>query len=54
VHIPDLKSVTGIKTARRYKTVRGKIPGIDLLPYQEARHRNRLCLGNAWTLVNYD
>ena len=33
VHMPDLKSVTGIKTARRFKTVRGKIPGVDLLPY---------------------
>ena len=33
VHMPDLKSVTGIKTARRFKTVRGKIPGADLLPY---------------------
>jgi hypothetical protein len=29
----DLKSVTGVKSARRYKTFRGKIPGADLLPY---------------------
>jgi len=33
VHMPDLKSVTGIKSARRFKTLRGKIPGVDLLPY---------------------
>lgn len=33
VHMPDLKSVKGIKSARRYKTFRGKIPGADLLPY---------------------
>lgn len=33
VHMPDLKTVTGIKSARRFKTVRGLIPGKDLWPY---------------------
>jgi hypothetical protein len=32
VHMPDLLSVEGIKTARRYKTVRGKFPGSELWP----------------------
>lgn len=30
VHMPDLKSCKGIKTARRFETVRGKIPNNDL------------------------
>ncbi len=33
VHMPDLLSVEGVKTARRFKTVKGKIPGSDLWPY---------------------
>lgn len=33
VHMPDLKTVSGIKSARRYKTIRGRIPGHELWPY---------------------
>lgn len=33
VHMPDLLAVDGIKTARRFKTIRGKIPGHELWPY---------------------
>lgn len=32
VHIPDLLSVDGIKRARRFKTVRGKIPSGEPWP----------------------
>jgi hypothetical protein len=32
VHIPDLKSVPGIKSARRYKVVKGHFPGRDPWP----------------------
>ena len=32
VHIPDLKSVPGINTARRYKTVRGHFPDREPWP----------------------
>jgi len=30
IHLVDLKSCEGIKTARRFKTVRGVIPGKEL------------------------
>lgn len=34
VHIPDLLSVEGITSARRFEVVRGKVPGApDLWPY---------------------
>jgi hypothetical protein len=33
VHLPGFKKVEGIKTARRYKVLRGKIPGQDPWPY---------------------
>ena len=33
VHMPDLLSCKGIKSARRFKTVKGKIPGRELWPY---------------------
>jgi hypothetical protein len=32
VHMPDLKSVPGITSARRYKTIRGTISGAELWP----------------------
>ncbi len=32
VHLVDLKSCEGIKKARRFKTVRGVIPGAELWP----------------------
>lgn len=31
-HLPGFKSVPGIRTARRYKVLRGKIPGQELWP----------------------
>jgi hypothetical protein len=36
VHIPAFKQIPEIKSARRYKTLRGKIPGRDLWPYVTA------------------
>jgi len=36
VHIPAFKRIPEIKSARRYKTLRGKIPGRDLWPYVTA------------------
>ena len=36
VHLPGFKSVNGIKTARRYKVLRGKVPGQELWPYVAA------------------
>ena len=35
-HLPGFKSVVGIKTARRFKVIRGKIPGQELWPYVAA------------------
>jgi hypothetical protein len=32
VHMADLKSVDGIKTARRFRTLRGHVPGAELWP----------------------
>lgn len=29
VHMPDFKAIEGIKTARRYKVIRGKVPGME-------------------------
>jgi len=36
VHMPAFKRIPEIKSARRYKTLRGKIPGRDLWPYVTA------------------
>lgn len=33
VHLPAFKRIPEVKSARRYKTLRGKIPGRDLWPY---------------------
>lgn len=35
-HLPGFKSIPGIKTARRYKVMRGKVPGLELWPYVAA------------------
>jgi hypothetical protein len=35
-HLPGFKAVEGIKTARRYKVIRGKVPRQDLWPYVAA------------------
>ncbi len=32
-HLPGFKAVPGVKTARRYKVMRGNIPGAELQPY---------------------
>jgi hypothetical protein len=36
VHLPAFKRIPQVKSARRYKTLRGKIPGRDLWPYVTA------------------
>lgn len=36
VHLPGFKTISGIKSARRYKVLRGKIPGQELWPYVAA------------------
>lgn len=36
VHLPAFKRIPKVKSARRYKTLRGKIPGRDLWPYVTA------------------
>lgn len=36
IHLPDFKAIDGIKTARRYKVLRGKVPGLELWPYVAA------------------
>ena len=33
VHMPDLLSVEGITSARRFKTLRGKVPDKEVWPY---------------------
>jgi hypothetical protein len=33
-HLPAFKSIAGIKTARRYQVLQGKVPGLDAIwPY---------------------
>lgn len=29
VHLPDFKAIEGIRTARRYKVIRGNVPGME-------------------------
>jgi hypothetical protein len=36
VHLPDFKTIDAVKTARRYKVLRGTLPGIDAWPYVAA------------------
>jgi hypothetical protein len=36
VHLPAFKRIPEVKSARRFKTLRGKIPGRDLWPYVTA------------------
>lgn len=36
VHMPDFKAVEGIKSARRYKVMRGNVPGMEAWPYVTA------------------
>ncbi|MET0269717.1 MAG: hypothetical protein ABW173_04725 [Sphingomonas sp.] len=36
VHIPDWKAIPEVKSARRYKTVRGNLPGMEAWPYLAA------------------
>lgn len=36
VHIPDLKGVPGVKSARRYKVVQGNLKGMENYPYLAA------------------
>lgn len=33
IHLPDIKSVKGVKSARRFKVVGGKMPGMENWPY---------------------
>jgi hypothetical protein len=35
-HLPGFKKIEGITSARRYKVMRGKVPGIELWPYVAA------------------
>ena len=32
-HMPGFKSIDGIRSARRYKVMRGKLPGLEAWPY---------------------
>ncbi|HKY89858.1 MAG TPA: hypothetical protein VJM11_02420 [Nevskiaceae bacterium] len=32
VHLPAFKTIPGIQTARRYRVLRGKVPGVELWP----------------------
>jgi hypothetical protein len=37
VHIPDFKAIPEVKTARRYKILRGNVPGVEeMWPYVSA------------------
>ncbi|MET0365483.1 MAG: hypothetical protein ABW169_12605 [Sphingobium sp.] len=36
VHIPGFKAIPEVKSARRYKTIRGKVPEGELWPYVTA------------------
>lgn len=33
VHLPDFKAIDGIEIARRYKVIRGNVPGLEAWPY---------------------
>jgi len=33
VHVPDFKAIDLIKSAKRYKVIRGKMPGMENWPY---------------------
>ena len=33
VHLPDFKAIEGIEVARRYKVIRGNLPGLEAWPY---------------------
>jgi hypothetical protein len=33
VHLPDFKAIDAIQVARRYKVVRGNLPGLEAWPY---------------------
>ena len=35
-HLPAFRTIEGIKSARRYKVLRGKVPGAELWPYVAA------------------
>jgi hypothetical protein len=35
-HLPGFKKIQGITSARRYKVMRGKVPGLELWPYVAA------------------
>jgi hypothetical protein len=35
-HLPGFRKIEGIKSARRYKVMRGKVPGAELWPYVAA------------------
>jgi hypothetical protein len=32
-HLPAFKTIDGIRSARRYKVLRGKVPGLEVWPY---------------------
>lgn len=32
-HLPAFKTIEGIRSARRYKVMRGKVPGLEVWPY---------------------
>jgi hypothetical protein len=32
-HLPGFKTIEGIRSARRYKVIRGKLPGMEAWPY---------------------
>jgi hypothetical protein len=32
-HLPGFKKIDGIRSARRYKVIRGKLPGMEAWPY---------------------
>lgn len=36
VHLPAFRKIAAIKSARRYKVLRGKVPGVELWPYVAA------------------
>jgi hypothetical protein len=36
VHVPDFLAVKAVKSARRYKVLRGSIPGMEAWPYMAA------------------
>lgn len=36
VHLPAFRAIDAVKSARRYKVLRGKVPGVELWPYVAA------------------